>query len=168
MKPLELDIQKIKLESERKNDENFRFRSFLKGVSGKKLDKQVHELYEDISGRIDCTACGNCCTSMYPSVSSKEIRILANIENESEESFTEKFIEYDKTEGLQFLKGKPCRYLSDCKCTIYENRPEDCRSFPYLHKSKFASRLWGVIDNCAVCPIVYNVYEELKRIYRFR
>lgn len=168
MKPLELDIQKIKLESERRRDENFRFRAFLKGVNGNKLDRHVHELYEDISGRIDCTACGNCCTSMYPSLSSKEIKVLANIENESEESFTEKCIEYDKTEGLRFLKGRPCRYLSDCKCTIYENRPGDCRSFPYLHKSQFASRLWGVIDNCAVCPIVYNVYEELKRIYRFR
>ncbi|MBK6507165.1 MAG: hypothetical protein IPG02_16275 [Ignavibacteria bacterium] len=37
MKPLELDIQKIKLESERKNDENFRFRPFLKGVNEKSL-----------------------------------------------------------------------------------------------------------------------------------
>jgi hypothetical protein len=23
-------------------------------------------------------------------------------------------------------------------------------------------RLWGVIENCSICPIVYNVYEYLK------
>ena len=29
-------------------------------------------------------------------------------------------------------------------------------------KKNFTSRLMGVIGNCSVCPIVFNVYELLK------
>jgi len=31
-----------------------------------------------------------------------------------------------------------------------------------LHKKEFVFRLWGVVDNCSICPIVFNVYEHLK------
>ena len=41
-------------------------------------------------------------------------------------------------------------------------RPKDCVSYPYLLKKDFTSRLMGVIGNCSVCPIVFNVYELLK------
>ena len=36
------------------------------------------------------------------------------------------------------------------------------RPFPHLHKEEFIFRLWGVVENCPICPIVFNVYEQLK------
>ncbi|MBN1676299.1 MAG: hypothetical protein JXR37_34970 [Kiritimatiellae bacterium] len=39
----------------------------------------------------------------------------------------------------------------------------DCRSYPHLHKKPFVARLTQAYSNCSVCPIVYNVYEELKK-----
>jgi len=45
---------------------------------------------------------------------------------------------------------------------VYPDRPNDCRSYPHLHKNDFVLRLWGVDDDSSVCPIVYNVYEKLK------
>ena len=47
-------------------------------------------------------------------------------------------------------------------CSIYENRPDVCRSFPHLEQPEFTSQLMGVIDNVAVCPIAFNAFEELK------
>ena len=41
-------------------------------------------------------------------------------------------------------------------------RVADCRSYPHLHKKDMASRLLGVIENAAVCPIVFGVLERLK------
>ena len=38
----------------------------------------------------------------------------------------------------------------------------DCRSYPHLHKKEIISRLMGVVFNCSVCPIVFNVYEQMK------
>jgi len=168
MNQLELDLQKINLEGEKKENENYRFRTCLKGVNGQKLDRNVHSLYESISGRIDYTKCGNCCSGLRPSVSKAEIEVLAKIGNESAESFTDKFTEKIEFETERYLKDIPCRYLSECKCTIYESRPEEFRSYPHLHKPDFATRLLNVIDNYSICPIVYNVFEELKIIYRFR
>jgi len=56
----------------------------------------------------------------------------------------------------------PCPMLNGKFCSIYENRPEVCRSFPHLEQPGFASRLIGVIDNVAICPIAFNAFEELK------
>jgi Fe-S-cluster containining protein len=56
----------------------------------------------------------------------------------------------------------PCPILNGKLCSIYENRPEVCRSFPHLEQPRFTSRLIGVIDNVAVCPIAFNAFEELK------
>ncbi|MFQ5576558.1 MAG: YkgJ family cysteine cluster protein [Anaerolineae bacterium] len=59
-------------------------------------------------------------------------------------------------------KGVPCPFLKDDLCSNYECRPTDCRSYPHLHKDGFVSRLWGVVANYSICPIVFNVYERLK------
>jgi Fe-S-cluster containining protein len=56
----------------------------------------------------------------------------------------------------------PCPFLKGNNCTIHNFRPDDCRSYPHLHKKNFISRTIGVIKNCSVCPIVFNVYENLK------
>ena len=29
-------------------------------------------------------------------------------------------------------------------------------------EGNFVFRLWGVVENCSICPIVFNVYEQLK------
>jgi Fe-S-cluster containining protein len=56
----------------------------------------------------------------------------------------------------------PCPMLNGKLCSIYENRPDVCRSFPHLEQPAFTSRLMGVIDNVAICPIAFNAFEDLK------
>ncbi|MDR0866741.1 MAG: YkgJ family cysteine cluster protein [Candidatus Symbiothrix sp.] len=65
-------------------------------------------------------------------------------------------------------KDIPCRYLNGKICSIYEERPNECRSYPNTHKSGFISRTWGMIENYEICPIVFNVMEGLKYELRFR
>ena len=43
------------------------------------------------------------------------------------------------------------------------HRPNDCRSYPHLHKPEFVFRLIQAVSNCSVCPISYNVFELLKQ-----
>jgi Fe-S-cluster containining protein len=64
--------------------------------------------------------------------------------------------------NIRFLNSTPCQFLKDKKCTIYDLRPEECNSYPYLHKTNIVSRLFGIIENYEICPIVYNVFEQLK------
>ena len=60
---VETDLKKIKETAEQKEDENWEFRSFLKGydIEVEELDSIVHRLYEGVYREMDCTACGNCC-----------------------------------------------------------------------------------------------------------
>jgi Fe-S-cluster containining protein len=154
-------LERIKAVGELYRDENFDFRSWLKMQDMDEVDEAVHELYEEYSSTIDCTSCGNCCMTLKPLVTAKDINRLAKSRNMSVAYFRNEYTETDE-DGDRCLKDTPCRFLEDKKCTVYPDRPAECRSCPHLHKKKFISRLFGVIGNYSVCPIVFNVYEELK------
>ena len=163
---IETDLKKIKEASQKKEDENWEFRSFLKGydIEVEELDSIVHGLLEEVCREIDCTACGNCCREISPVLENKDIERLSNSLGTSIEQFRIQFLvenEKNFSEGLIFNK-KPCPFLKGNLCSHYQLRPEACRSFPHLHKEEFVLRLIGIIQNYAVCPIVFNVYERLK------
>jgi hypothetical protein len=161
------DLDTIKQLGERNEKVNYRFRSFLKGKDSAPLDRTVHELFQLYSSKIDCTKCGNCCTLLKPLIHNNDIKILAPLTNKTNQDFKEDYILTDE-EGEMHFKDLPCPFLLNKKCTVYDSRPTDCRSYPHLHKKDFLSRLFGVIDNYSICPIVFNVYEDLKYNFHFR
>jgi uncharacterized protein len=61
------------------------------------------------------------------------------------------------------MRTKPCPFLKENRCTVYEDRPGDCSGYPYLYKPKFVSRAMGMIERTFTCPIVFTVLEDLKR-----
>ena len=158
---METDLESIKKIAKEKEDENWSFRTFLKGFD-KNLDSIVHRLFKEISDHVDCTACGNCCREIQPILKDNDIIELSKALNIPIEQFESRFVGKDD-DGDKVLKQNPCPFLQGNKCTQYESRPSDCISYPHLQKKHFASRLIGVINNYSVCPIVFNVYEELKR-----
>ena len=79
----------------------------------------------------------------------------------SENEFEEQYLIKDEDGDITF-RATPCPFLSGNSCSVYEGRPDDCRSYPHLHKKDIVFRLMGVVFNCSVCPIVFNVYEQLK------
>ncbi|MFO7657935.1 MAG: YkgJ family cysteine cluster protein [Bacteroidales bacterium] len=162
MKHLELDIEKIALIAEQKEEENLDFRLYLKGQDFKKVDKIVHRLDKEITSQIDCQKCGNCCKTLRPCLTESEIEKLSQIENYTPVDFVSRFVEIDTFEDIKYLKDTLCRFLKDKICTIYADRPEDCRSYPHTHKTYFISRTLGMIDNYGICPIVFNLFERLK------
>ena len=165
---METDLNRIKELAEQRENAYWSFRRYLKGepLPSKKIDTMVHELFKDISSKIDCTACANCCREIRPGLSEDEIRVFADGLKMPVEQFTEQYITKCDTPGVYMFKEKPCPFLKDNNCSNYEFRPEDCRSFPHLHKEDFTGRLIRVVCNCSVCPIVFNVYEELRKEIR--
>jgi len=160
---METDLNKIVSLSKFNQDENWEFRIFLKGFEVKEIDSIVHELNQKISSKIDCISCGNCCKKIQPTLSNKDIDQLSKSLKINTEAFKERYLEEDEGDEKIF-KQIPCPFLNDNKCTQYETRPKDCVSFPHLHKNDFVFRLIGVIKNSSICPIVFNVYEELKKV----
>jgi Fe-S-cluster containining protein len=164
---LETDLLKINHLASIRADENYRFRRFLKGKESDKIDRIVHRLHDEISGKIDCTLCGNCCNLLNPTLEKEEIEVLARLENITPESYLEKYCVEVEDSEISFAE-KPCRYLESKKCSIYEHRPEQCRLFPYTREKEFIFRLFLMIENYEICPIVFNIIERLKNELMFR
>lgn len=159
-KNIETELEKIEELGKLREKENLEFRTYLKGQDPDKIDKIVHRLNFEISNQIDCTTCGNCCMKLKPCITNQDIKRLSYKLNLSPKQIKIDYIEIDERE--QYFRNLPCSFLKEKKCTIYNDRPEDCSSFPHLHKKGFTSRLWGVIENYSICPIVFNVFEKLK------
>lgn len=147
--------------------ENINFRSFLKGMDDQMVDKIVQSLHKEVSRQVDCTLCGNCCSSLKPNISSYDIKILAALDGISPEEYVSGYCQEDEFEGT-FLKDTPCRYLEGKRCGIYESRPGQCQRFPYTGEKGFIFRLWGISGFYGICPIVFNIMEMLKDRLGFR
>ena len=148
--------------AEERADENWRFRSFLKGhLSAAELDAIVHRHHETVARQIDCTTCGNCCREVRPTLGDQDVTRLAAGLGVSREELTERFLATQETGDLTFNK-MPCPLLSGNCCTAYAHRPADCRSYPHLQKDEFRFRLIQAVQNCSICPIVFNVVERLR------
>ena len=161
---LETDIRNIEILSLEKEESNWRFRCFLKGcdLESEQIDTIVHRLYETVSEQINCLKCGNCCRVISPVLLEEDFKRLANSLDIPDELFiAEYLVEVEDDEGYVF-KSTPCPFLSGNSCTVYSDRPGDCRSYPHLYKDEFVFRMNQVLSNCSVCPIVYNVYDKLE------
>ncbi|MBN2287441.1 MAG: YkgJ family cysteine cluster protein [Tissierellales bacterium] len=160
------DLHKIASLAKARNDENWRFRAYIKNLDMdiEELDKIVHKINKDVSSQIDCTKCSNCCRKSIPVLDDKNIVQFSNGLNMEVSVFKEQYIIQDEEEeeGKYNFNSLPCPFLKEGICTNYNNRPKDCQSYPHLHKDEFVFRLWNVIDQYEICPIVFNVYEILK------
>jgi Fe-S-cluster containining protein len=162
---IETDLACIERIARECSDANGAFRSFLKfgDLSPVAIDRTAHELYEEVSGRIDCTTCANCCKVARPVLGPSDVKRLVARLNLPARDFRDRYLKKNEDGAGWLFVSLPCPFLSDNRCTVYGDRPRECRSFPHLHKRDFTSRLIQVISNYSLCPIVFNVYESLKR-----
>jgi len=152
---IETDPSRIQRLSQDRDDENWEFRSWLKQNAPDDIDGIVKALSEKYFGLIDCTQCANCCRSLRMEFKKSELHSIAETLGQSMKAFEKQFMSAGKV-------NPPCPMLDGKLCSIYGNRPEVCRSYPYLEQPDFIFRLMGVIENVAICPIAYNAFEELK------
>lgn len=156
-----------------KEEENWRFRSFVKGycsMSDRRLDSLVIEIADQVWKTIDCTACAQCCKTLRATFSGREQQRAAKRLGITAKAFRETYLETKEDEDgtVWQIRQAPCPFLQDNRCSIYEVRPANCSGYPYLHKSRFRSRMWGMLERTFTCPAVFDVFEILKQRLRFR
>ena len=119
--------------------------------------------------RFECQPnCGACCNQVGDVyVSATEISRLATHKQLPVSHFRKRFLR--RVHGKYSLIDRPqggCIFLSDdMKCTVYEARPNQCRTYPFwprLLSSALAWQLEGIrcpgIDKGQIIPV-----EEIKR-----
>lgn len=170
MNHLVTDHQEIARLSKRKERENISFRAKLKmNVRDEdRLDAKVHALYKEISAQIDCRSCGACCKHYDIIVNDIDIERLAKDLKISAEEFRSLYVKKASDEVGLCFNTKPCPFQKDNVCTRYDARPDVCREYPHLDKDGFLGHTLSAIGNCHTCPIVFNVWEALKRSWKSR
>ena len=167
------DPVKLRQMAEAGADANFKFRDFLKHrtrLSSKEVDNLVFEIAERVWKRTDCTACANCCREVSPTLSVNDVERLAGHLGMNRSQFASKYLKQAESEedNPWVIRERPCPFLKDNRCAVYEYRPADCRDYPYLHKPDFTARTLSMIERLSQCPAVFEVWEELKRATGFR
>ena len=164
------DLVQIRLLGEKKRDENFRFRRFMK--SHDHSDRILRRIAGEIEEQIDCTQCANCCRVATAEVTERDVHRLARHFRLKPERITADYVVPDEEEGsiLRRREDGECVFLSGNLCTVYEARPDVCQRYPHLVRGdgSIASRMWSMVDRAGVCPIVYNSLEAFKEHLRFR
>ena len=163
------DLRHIEATAARLYEENELFRKFLKhelAWPDKQLDAVVREIASEVTIRVDCLECGNCCRTMLYTLSDADVERLSRRLGISVLEFEERYVAASDG-GEKVCAETPCPFLEGNRCTLYTDRPEDCREFPHLENTGFRARTLGAMRNAEVCPIVFNTVERLKERTRF-
>lgn len=105
--------------------------------------------------RFQCTGCGDCCTgsSGYVWVNQAEIDALAQRLGLSATEFERRYVrEVGVRRTLKERKNFDCVFLDaeTRKCTVYEDRPRQCRTWPFWNSNLKSPDSWR--QTCEVCP----------------
>lgn len=142
-----------------------RFRRFLTKVENnppKQLDAYAEVIDKEVWQETDCLACSNCCRTMSPTYTFKDLQRISKHLNMTIKQFKEKWLYLDKV-GDWMNVNMPCQFL-DTKtnmCSIYEVRPADCADFPHLTKKKMTEYMHVHKQNVQHCPATFKMVEKL-------
>jgi hypothetical protein len=133
----------------------------LRKIRSGEIEALMEELHRRAFDEIDCLDCGNCCRSLGPRITERDLTRLAKIQGFSAAAFCETFLRRDEDNDWVF-KSMPCPFLGeDNYCFVYENRPRACADYPHTEGRQVRSRLGELVKNAPVCPAVFLVLEGI-------
>lgn len=117
--------------------------------------------------KFKCTECGKCCTGApgYVWLTPQEMQNIADLLDIPLDTFKKKYTRqsgnrYSLTEKKSFNNENDCVFLKDKKCTIYQARPKQCRTFPWWKENLNSEHSWqlaakeceGINDDAPIVP----------------
>lgn len=156
--------EELKLLSDKTHQETTSFTKKLRKKRPKNLDSVVKDLHDEAFLHFDCLDCANCCKTIGPRLTYKDIERLSKHLKLKISDFMDQYIITDEDDDFIF-KDHPCPFLmSDNYCMVYESRPKACREYPHTDRKRFYQILQLSHKNCETCPVVFEIFEELKKI----
>lgn len=157
---------KVQEEARMKENENFRFRSFLKKYGKEaEIDRQFAQLHQELFADYDCSKCRNCCKMYRGCIPEEDFERDASHLGITREQFVDFFLE-EYEDGYQ-TKHMPCDFLlADGSCRLGDCRPDSCKKFPYTDQPERLANMLSMLDAASVCPVMYEIFEQLKNQYK--
>ena len=113
---------------------------------------------------VSCTSCANCCKTMTPTYTRKDVNRISKHFNLTYQQFYDKWLKTDKNKDI-VNKSTPCQFLGkNNMCTIYEIRPTDCAEFPHFVRRDFMYQVEEktYLNNITHCPATLVFVEKIK------
>lgn len=140
------------------------FKRLLTKGNFKVMLKALPALHEEAFEKIDCLSCAACCKNYSPRFKQPDIKRIAKRLRIKEGELVARYLKLDEDNDY-VLQQEPCPFLAaDNTCNIYEDRPSDCRRYPYTDEDVFLKRTNITLKNATFCPIAFQVLERLEGI----
>ncbi|MBR2894915.1 MAG: YkgJ family cysteine cluster protein [Oscillospiraceae bacterium] len=137
-------LDQVVATAKRKENENLRFRSFLKrNAKEDDLGRRFAKLHQEIFAHYDCSKCRNCCKLLSVEIPEDEVDRDAVFLGIPRDRFIEEYLEQDMF-GNWVGKYTPCVFLNpDGSCTLGDHRPENCKKYPYTDQPERLQSLYS-------------------------
>jgi len=158
-----VNLRSFKQKVRRRKSVYKRFLSQLEKDPPPGLDILTVTLEKEVWKEVDCISCANCCKTMTPIYTPKDIKRIATHLGMTAVAFKKKWLRRERNTGDWLNKTLPCQFL-DLKnnmCSIYDVRPLDCSGFPHLPKKKMVDYLHVHKQNLELCPATFRMVEKM-------
>lgn len=140
------------------------YKRMLEKGNKNKMLKALPVLHEEAFSKIDCLECANCCKNYSPRFKTPDIKRIAKRLRMKEGDLVAQYLRLDE-DGDYVVGSSPCPFLAaDNTCDIYEDRPSDCRRYPYTDEDVLLKRVNLTLKNATVCPATFVVLEKLREL----
>ena len=146
-----------------KNDHKFLSDLHKKVSKTKGQHHLAQKTHDQVFKELDCLDCGNCCKSIPPMLSKRDVKRISKSLNLTTQEFTQRYTLVDE-DGDTVMNASPCPFLlADNKCQIYEDRPAACRLYPHSGDQLFLKNLSHHKRNMKYCPGLMEIMRRLAQ-----
>jgi len=104
-----------------------------------------------------------CCTIFAPAIHSHEIDCIAKKIGISSKKFRKRYVLKMNLPRSKYALKKPCPFLKNNRCSIYQIRPHSCRRYPFQINSAIGIIM---IEGIELCPIATLVAEDFYIFFK--
>ncbi len=161
-----MDLKAFRKKASAKKAKLTAFLQKLDDIVPEDMPKLVTEVDATVWRDVDCTTCANCCKTMTPTFTPKDIKRISAHVGMTAAEFKEKWLHKEEDTGDWVNDNQPCQFLVNDMCSIYEVRPRDCAEFPHHYKRPFDMYNDTFIQNLHRCPATFTLVERLEQRVR--
>lgn len=153
----------MKKQKKVKKDKTKSLVHFLKKQTHQFVDEKFQEAHEKVFEEISCLTCANCCKTLGPRITNKDIKRISKHLGQSAKKFQNEYLKVDEDNDWVF-KQMPCYFLkANNECSIYDFRPLACRSYPHTDTWQQKKKLTLHVKNISYCPAVESIFQKIEK-----